>query len=546
MALITQLPVEILLEILKAAAHSSRRNSSLVALASVCKPFRAPALYVLFERVALFTDRQALSYLAALESAFDASTPATWTRRLNISYRSSSSSDDDAVRAENAIKVFYAVRNLVHLRIESDDELSAFESAIRRSAGSSGGCSGLETKIGSVRTVKLVGTLRWDRLVHLLRESRLLKELQVGGLYRAEAQPPSGAGGDDEPSRSANAHDPSRSASDLDTNSDTAPFEDSRSLERPASPVPAPPRAIPSFPRFDHLRLVRLDAPALDDDYLLSIVAVVRHSLESFALVDATCFSREALIVVLRNLRNIFELELSNCTFPDSTTAATTVPARRGRARQPVSSVPTSLTAPRTAPRPDRADLTLPDSRRATSSSSGSSIADDDDDSDPYAAAAFDLARPISNEELRHPLDYVALYCPFLQSLKLSSRPNDAAVVSAAFFSSAVSRLPLEYLTIGVVDSSLRGAGGAFGAGAPAAAGGGRVVGAFDMGMNRTFRRQVLVDMVVNLHGRLQALSLTKEMMWDEFDREWLKASCVNFGIVYSSEPSPSPRHTRI
>ncbi|GAA5880819.1 hypothetical protein JCM16303_005129 [Sporobolomyces ruberrimus] len=323
---ISRLPVEILLEILEAASQSSNRNTSLIKLATVCRAFTAPALCLLFERLSLHTDQQARDYLREIEAARDPLSLATRTRRLSITYRTN---EDDtpnsptslSVRGSDAMKVFYLLKNLTHFKVDSDDEYRTLESAMRRR----GHEEGAKALLRKAKSVELRGKfLRWDRLVNLVEDLANLRGLYVEGLYDAGIY-------DVERRRARNDFRPTAGSTGT-TNEATqmqemvGPAEQSAvafafppSLDRPASPHPDPSPSTSAFPQFTHLRRLVLDH-ALNpcpDQHLLSIVGAVRHSLESFAVVRSIWFSREALLIALRNLRNLAELELTHCSFGD-------------------------------------------------------------------------------------------------------------------------------------------------------------------------------------------------------------------------------------
>lgn len=556
----------------------------------------------MFERLALQTDRQANEYLKKIESSGEASTIAGWTRRIAISYRTPGDDDDDdtepatseddqddPVTAQQAIKVFYLLNNLTHVKLESDDEFRAFESAIKRRGGNA-----RRVLLGRTRTIKLVGgELRWDRACELLGDSTKLRELRIEGLYKARRpQPATEASeqGDDNDNDDVLIH---VTRDENSTTSPILPFFDAQEtllesplaqtstielpeppsefpsyLERPASPLPDPPRSIPSFPRFDQLSRLCLADPSLTDQHLLSIVGGVRNSLEAFSLVDASCFSRQGLIVALRNLRNLFELDLTNCTFTTTSTLTSTTNSTNNR-RGPFASSSSFVVAEQEEDPtlvPLDPSLSIPDVRSGAT-----------DHLDPYSVPFNRSTLPITLLELRHPIDYLPLYCPFLQSFKLTCPPSlstettisPTALVSPLFFSKAVLKLPLQYLTIGVTENTRVGAapvggGGAGGRGLGMRFGAVRV-GVDGAGNFRTFSKELLAEMIIDLRGRLEALAITKEyvlpsisrfsssdiklilsfvldrMMWDEFDRNWLRDSCQRFGIVYTSEASPIP-----
>lgn len=436
----------------------------------------------MFERLVLSSNEQAEAYLAKVQSADEPLDLAAWTRRLSISYRSSTPPGQDPsdlpVSPLNAIKVFYLLTNLTQLRLESDDEFAALESAMRRR----GDREGAKTLIRKVRIVRLVGKVRWDRLIELVGESSRLRELQVGGLYSAEPRR-TDSDSDSDSTEETFRIPLSRPRPLVRSNTDTSmldltklpPFAFPSSLERPASPIPLPPRLVPAFPQFANLSRLSLEAPNLSDHHLLSIVSGLRHSLQTFSLLNSNSFSREALIIALRNLRNLFELDLTNCNFPDSTP--------RGSLSPELDPEKPPLLSPFEFP--PHPNLTLP---LAPSSPSFDLL-------DIYTTQ-FSPSRPITLLELRHPLDYLPLYCPFLQTLKLTCPPTQPSLVSKVFWQK-VTKLPLQYLTVGVVESRR---GFAFGGG-----------GGMNHNLNKAFKRDKIVDMVVSMRGRLEALAITKE-----------------------------------
>ncbi|GAA5986298.1 hypothetical protein JCM5350_002974 [Sporobolomyces pararoseus] len=562
---ITLLPLEILLEILSLAASSIHRNSSLISLATVCKTFKSPALRILFERLSLQTDSQAREYLKTLQRSSKGqggtvSELGSLTRRLSISYTVPSpvepvregeggeeaqqgeeavesradalrnatverareiqdEGDQDGdeevgnfryeseqgelaegeveetlVKGSDAMKIFFSLNNLTSLSVECEDEFGALFSSLNRN----GGRVARENLLGRVQVVKLVGSkIRWDRLIQLLDTSKSLRELQVEGLYEAKEREE-----ETEQEEEATAIPPQ----EITTFSPQFPI----SLERPASPLPRAPFSTPRFPRFDHLVRLRLDSPSLSDQLLLSLVGCLKNSLESFALTNSSsCLSREGLIIILRNLTNLFELELSDLGFVDD---------RRENVRAQMQSPTQSLLMESSSSDSGNASssrntpLVLPSPRSLTT-----------DQLDPYSFVPFSPSLPITLSELRSPIDYLPLYCPFLQSLTLTQSPageggtTSPPLVSRLFFEKSVTRLPLQYLTLGITESR-RG------------------------GINRPFPKELIVGMIEKIAGRLEALAITQEMMWEENERDWLRTTCSNFGIVYTAENSSYPR----
>ncbi|GAA5880794.1 hypothetical protein JCM16303_005118 [Sporobolomyces ruberrimus] len=475
MGKISRLPVEILLEILEAASQSSNRNTSLIKLATVCRAFTAPALCLLFERLSLHTDQQARDYLREIEAAREPLSLATRTRRLSVTYRTneddtSTSPTSRPVQASTAIKVFYLLRNLTHLRLDSDDGLRALESAMRRR----GEEDGVKSLVRKVRTVKLLGNVRWDTLVSLVEDSKHLRELHVAGLCQSQLDRGGRAPDNfeleplatisDTEVDAVGTEDPS-SVSDAPTTDAVPtclPFKFPSSLDRPASPLPGPPRTIPAFPRFANLRLLRLEKPRMNEYHLFSMIAALRDSLESFALVEATLFSRQALVIVLRNLPNLFELDLTDCAFPDAIV---------------IGGIDSDWEEDPFRPPPPRG-LTFPDPPSALT-----------DHLDPYASP-FEISQAISGLELLRPLDCLPLYCPFLQSLKFTSPPTYPSLVSRLFFKSALPKLPLHYLTIGTTEA--------------------RGIDHFGRTSQGPFEKELILDMILALRDRLEALAITK------------------------------------
>lgn len=452
-----------------------------------------------------------MDYLNRLSRSRNAPYVAGWTRRLSISYRADHSTldsdggdqqqarseeDDNGdlgasdrergapVSASRAIKVLYLLSNLTHLRVQADDEFRVLESAIRRRR------DGRKALLARVSTVRLVGgTLRFDRLVELIRQSPKLRDLQVEGAFEADRDDEDDSfGGDGDGTRTLGCDNEHAMANlhrgDEDSGAGNPPtsvvafFTYPSSLDRCASPVPAPPRSIPAFPRLDHLTRLRLDGPFLSDRHLLSIVGAVQHSLESFALVNATCFSREGLVIALRNLRNLFELELVNSTFHHWHSS----PLRHLFS----DSDSQHATATDFGPLWTRS-LKLPE---PTSSST--------DQLDPYLNHGFCETFAITTLELRNPVDYLPLYCPFLRTLVLTCNPSISnGLVSTLFFTKAVLKLPLQYLTIGVTAGRQLGGG----------------TGPFPVagGNSRLFTKDLVAETIANLRGRLEALAVTKE-----------------------------------
>jgi len=341
---------------------------------------------------------------------------------------------------------------------------------------------GAKVLIRKVRIVKLVGKVRWDRLIELIGDSSRLRELQVDGLYSAEPRNEN----DEEESEETFRVPLSRPRPLVRSNTDASmldltkppPFAFPSSLERPASPIPLPPRLVPSFPQFANLSRLSLDSPTLTDHHLLSIVSGLRDSLQSFSLLNANSFSREALIITLRNLRNLFELDLTNCIFADSTPRGS-LSLLQDPEKPPL---PPSLEFP---PHPH---LTLP---LAPSSSSFDFL-------DIYTTH-FSPTRTITLLELRHPLDYLPLYAPFLHSLKLTSAPTQPSLVSKLFWQKII-KLPLQYLTVGVVESRR-----------------GFAFGGMNHSVNKAFKREKIVEMIHCMRGRLEALAITKEYVVPHF-----------------------------
>jgi len=491
----------------------------------VCVVYTVPALCVLFERLALQDDFQAWLYLTRIQTSLNPLGLASQTRRLSLSYTinhqrgeeeegivvGSSSEEEEEneadaseeregegerereegellwdrisqlrrrrrrnndrdevigpvqgpIQALTAMRIFYLMKNLTHLKLEGDDEFKTLESAITRrrqqededeDGGGHGIGSGseMESLLGRARVVKLFGkSLRWDRLIFFISSCPTsLRELQVGGLYRAPQSLSvdrqrrdnvinlNDDGDEDEEEendevitsaqvgdsrRRLRSHTGTHSRGQLPINYEFPP-----SLDRSPSPLPEPPRSIPNFPRFVGLTRLRLDKPQLSDQHLLSIVRATCQSLEAFSLVDSKCFSRECLIITLRNLPNLFELELINCVFfQDSIVGGIELDSGgeqeeetgeeedeeegiETRNEEEENSNETSILAP----------LSLPDKSTPLTN-----------DLDPYTTTPpFTTNSPITRFETKSPLDYLALYCPFVHSLKLTTPPRETFV----------------------------------------------------------------------------------------------------------------------
>ncbi|GAA5874175.1 hypothetical protein JCM1840_000376 [Sporobolomyces johnsonii] len=418
------LPVEVLCIILAQAASPDARRRSLLELAVTCQAFTGPAIHLLHERVHLAESERAQGFIEALQRSPSPNRLAAATRQLSITYRIPVDSEDDSaypVPSSLALRIFYVLRNLRRLEVDGDDDLRALESAIRRGGGG----------LGQVRTLKM-NKVRWDRLVRMLEGASKLETLYSIGLYEAELPssqgddaadgqaPPRLVGTDGQLSFSPSTNSPpqlvlshsSPLTSGADAKEDDEAFPPN--LARPPSPTPLPPLAPPAFPLLP-LRRLTLHSPAISSSFLLALLSSTRNTLEALALISAPTFSREGLILALRSLPNLLELDISDCDFSDA--------------------LEDSLTPAGGVTSPPLPHITLPAAVAGTTSSS----------SPPALTTATSSSRPITWNELSFPLDHLAQYCPFLHWLKLESEhlgSDDLLAKMAA--------LPLQCLSIGL------------------------------------------------------------------------------------------------
>ncbi|GAA5918907.1 hypothetical protein JCM1841_006673 [Sporobolomyces salmonicolor] len=418
------LPVEVLCIILAQAATPHARRRSLLELAVTCKAFTGPAIHLLHERVHLAESERAQGFIEALQRSSFPNHLAAATRCLSITYRTPVDSKDDSahpIPSSLALRIFYVLHNLRRLEVDGDDDLRALESAIRRGGGG----------LGKVRTLKM-NKVRWDRLVQMLERASKLEALYSTGLYEAELPssqgddavggqaPPRLVGTDgqlnfstpkDVPPQLVLSHSyPVTSGADAKEDDGAFPL----TLARPPSPTPLPPPVPPAFPLLP-LRRLTLNSPAISSSFLLALLSSARDTLEALALISAPSFSREGLILGLRSLPNLLELDISDCQFSDALENSL---ARAGGATSP--------------PLPH---IALPAAVAGTAST-GSALT---------STTAISSSRPITSNELSFPFDYLAQYCPFLQWLKLESEHLGSDDLLAN-----VAALPLQCLSLGL------------------------------------------------------------------------------------------------
>ncbi|GAA5853169.1 hypothetical protein JCM8547_000224 [Rhodosporidiobolus lusitaniae] len=462
---VLSLPVELLLEILSLSSLPSERGRTLVDLALVCKTFSGPALLLLHRRLSLHTEEQARGLLASLKRAPSPARLASSTRRLALTCEASSS----AVPPSLALPILYYCDSLhyLYLYLEGYGEGTKTLLHIRENGG------GGMTQLRGFKTTKV----RWDQLVDLIGESNKLESLELSNFYHAEQPLQPGQDGDtavvDSTAAETDEQNPvSSSLSPGGDEGDAALLTVTLPCPRPTLP---PPSCLPSFPSLPLAKLT-LRSPAILDDLFLSIIVSTSHTLSSLCLVEANCFSKTALVLALRGVPNLAELELSRCRFkgnnPRTLQAAATLPP-------PANGTPAVTTV--ALPPPTLAHP-LPPS---------------------FSASTTDL----DPDELATPLDHLASCTPFLHNLTLGSDDllsSDPGGRGGLALGNVLERLPLQYLSLDLLHPRL--------------------------GVDE------LVQAVAKTRGRLEAVAIGKRMRWTSRMLNKAKGECSSLGVVLSGE----------
>ncbi|GAA5900123.1 hypothetical protein JCM6882_002618 [Rhodosporidiobolus microsporus] len=467
------LPMEILLLIIEMAASRGSGAAALLELMLVCRAFVAPASLLLHKSLRLRKKAQAEGLLESLKRAPSPARLASSTKSLSISYRSDSNVVEGEVSTTTALPILFLLDNLRYLDVDAGDEGLK---AVRQVLASGGG--GM-SKLRGLKSSKV----RWDKLVGMLANTHKLARLDIEGLHQAE---PAGedAEQDDEdaPPTEAGSSSPPATTTHLGDDEEEGVLLFRPELARPPSPSLPAPLVLPPFPASPLTRLV-LRSPNIADELLLSILSASYKTLSSLALIEAHCFSRTALVVALKGVRNLSDLELSACRFPpgDDAQFAPAVAARPANsppnALTPLPSLVLSPTDP-----PFRLSTPLP------------------------APFSSDTAR-LTPSELAFPLDHLPRLLPFLHVLTLSSDDllsADPAGRGGDALASVVGALPLQYLTLDIARPRI--------------------------GVDE------LVEAVKRAEGRIDAVAVGKRMRWTQRMLDEGKTACAEMGVLLGGD----------
>lgn len=285
----------------------------------------------------------------------------------------------------------------------------------------------------SLRKLK-TSKIRWDHLVELLQAAHKLEKLSITGLHgEAATAPPAqqgDAGGDN---TTATLPPVPEATSTLDPamqailRSLTPMLVESQVPDLPDLPPVAPSPLFHSLP----LTSLVLHSPDIPDELFLSILSATHNTLSCLSLIEASGFSRAALVIALKGVPNLLELHLDQCRFPpfDLTAATAHGIGTPQNALAPLPTLTNLAGGTTTDPPPPLLASPLPPN---------------------FHPSTARLTPP----ELAYPLDHLYHFTPFLHVLSISSDhllSSDPVGRGGEALNKIMALLPLQFLTLDVV-----------------------------------------------------------------------------------------------